>query len=178
METKKCTKCGYNKVLTEYNYRNKNKLYSICKECKKQYLKEYHLTNIEKEKAYRLTNKEKRNEYNRNYKIMIKKEMRHCKQCLKFKSLDSFHKKIHVCKKCQSKSYYESNKEKILLYSKNYNRTEKRKQYLQDYDICRYYNIKINDSYPIYNLIKQNRILRRRIKKIKAGVENETTKQG
>ena len=42
METKICTKCGKEKPLTEFNWRNKSKgtLRSECKECHTAYMKQ------------------------------------------------------------------------------------------------------------------------------------------
>lgn len=70
---KECTKCNKVKDFSEFNKdsRNKDGLWSSCKECKAAYRRSYYLKNKEKEnnnsKQWILNNKEKHRSYYRKY---------------------------------------------------------------------------------------------------------------
>lgn len=71
---KKCTKCGECKPVSEFSKDPKGKygLHSWCKECKRDYSKEYRKNNKEREKEYRKNNKERIKEYYESNKERIK----------------------------------------------------------------------------------------------------------
>jgi len=86
--TKRCTNCGIEKTISEYNKNGKKKngdfLYkSKCKDCKKQYDTQYHKENRQKRneqnKQYRIKNKdrisERKKDYNKQYRIKNKKHL-------------------------------------------------------------------------------------------------------
>ena len=72
MPEKKCSKCKVVKSVNDFHKHKgrKDGLQQACKECKKEYAKQHHQDNKEKnnerDKQYHQNNKEKRNEYQRN----------------------------------------------------------------------------------------------------------------
>ena len=77
MESKICTKCNLEKVLSEFHFRkDKNRHITVCRECQSKYNKNYILNNSEKikrdKKRWNENNKErvflKQKEYNLNNK--------------------------------------------------------------------------------------------------------------
>lgn len=87
METKICKKCNVEKSVNDFRIKyekrfNKSYLYSYCKDCEKQYFKEYSLKNKEKIQEYHKKNNKKYNsdkqyhkEYQKRYYEQHKKEM-------------------------------------------------------------------------------------------------------
>lgn len=77
METKKCRICLSDKEVISFNKnnRNKDKLNTMCKDCQKEYLKNYRKENYTKvlnqEKVYDLKNKDKRKNYRVENKVKI-----------------------------------------------------------------------------------------------------------
>ena len=87
METKICKKCNVEKSVNDFRIKyekrfNKSYLYPYCKDCEKQYFKEYSLKNKEKIQEYHKKNNKKYNsdkqyhkEYQKRYYEQHKKEM-------------------------------------------------------------------------------------------------------
>lgn len=74
METKICSQCKIEKILSDFNkrYDGKNNLRSHCKECQKKNYKQWHQKNLdkqrEKKKQYRQQNSEKERERKKIYR--------------------------------------------------------------------------------------------------------------
>lgn len=105
IETKKCTKCGEDKIIDEFRFirvRNKNR--PDCKECEKNYRD----ANKENSKIYRNLRKDKTKKYNKKYNNENKEKI-----------------------KIYNKEYKGNNKEKTKIYNKEYkeNNKEKEKEY-------------------------------------------------
>jgi len=56
MEKKICSKCGYEKPLTDFP-RNGTYYYSLCKNCKNEYKRKYNIENRDKRLEYKKSNK-------------------------------------------------------------------------------------------------------------------------
>lgn len=88
---KKCTKCGVEKPLSEFNTRSDNgKFLGSCKSCVKEYSKNQHLKNINKRKSQKL---EKTYGISLDKKLsMLKKQNNKCEICgTEFKTITSAH---------------------------------------------------------------------------------------
>ena len=132
MQTKKCSKCGEVKAVSEF-YKNKyikDRFCNHCKKCMKQYYqsnkekvleqsKKYYQANNEKikerQKQYRQANNEKMKQYNKQYYQANNEKMKE-----------------------RQKQYRQANNEKMKQYNKQYRQAnkekikEQRKQYRQD----------------------------------------------
>lgn len=77
METKTCTKCGLEKPLTEFNFKNKklNKRQSMCKCCQQERQRE--LYNL----SYKYKNKDRYKENRKKYRVKIRKLIQDIKAC-------------------------------------------------------------------------------------------------
>lgn len=99
LESKRCTKCGEEKPLSEF-YRNKTKKdgrNSFCKPCAN---------------AYDVVYKENKKDYFKEYRLNYKKE-NHLK-------LQEYNANRYICKKQDIAKYREDNAEKIRLVSRTY----------------------------------------------------------
>ena len=56
MEKKKCTICGSEKLLTEFNTRGRGRLHNYCKPCQHEYSKQHYRNNKEKYAQVRFKN--------------------------------------------------------------------------------------------------------------------------
>ena len=77
METKICTKCGLEKPLTEFNFKNKakGKLQAQCKECQRK--RERELYNM----SYKQKNKDRYNQNRRAYRSKMRDIINKAKEC-------------------------------------------------------------------------------------------------
>lgn len=115
MNVKECIKCKKIKNIKEF-YKYNGKYINCCKECKKQYLKEYYFENKEKAKInnqkYYQEHKETINQQCKEYGKKHRQEL-----TLKRKIYDKNNEEIVKEKR---KQYYIKNKDKILKNSKEY----------------------------------------------------------
>lgn len=109
METKICCRCGLEKELNDFP-KEKGKPRNPCKNCKKEYLKEYYSDNKNKakehNKKYYLENKEKMLSLNKEYRLKNKDKIKEKEKI--------YRKENENIIKEKRKIYYENNKEKIL----------------------------------------------------------------
>lgn len=122
METKICCRCGLEKELSDFPKEN-SKYRNPCKQCKKEYLKEYYLKNKDKatkhNKEYYFKNKDKILLVNKEYRLKNKDKIKQIE-----KEYRKQNKNIISEKK---KTYYENNKKEILDKSKQYYKNNKEK---------------------------------------------------
>ncbi len=142
-DSKKCTKCGKEKLLTAFRYRNDTKKHeTMCKKCCSEYDKEYNKKNKERRKEYNEKNKDKiklRNkEYYQNNKEKLKENQKQSKKNNKEKSRQI------------QKKYRRKNKEKI-----NKSRRDKYNNNIT----CRLNN---NMSGAIYSSLKSQNVSKNR----------------
>jgi hypothetical protein len=133
--TKRCTKCGKTKPLTEF-YRDSHKasgIRSYCKECGRKYKHDYYQKNREKEieytgkyrKEYDLTHTGHRKEYNSEY------YQKHSDRWYEDYWSNPWNKRDYAREYRRSKKgklyyvgYYLTHKENILEYQKKYRKTQ------------------------------------------------------
>ena len=133
METKVCIKCGKEKNINEYHFRDKKKgtYRNICKECVKLYTKQYNDSTKEirskKRKVYRDNNKEKikqqkQESYKRNKDKILAKDKKYYKENAE---------KI----KRRQREYAKKNKQIILERQREYykNHTDERINWQKEY---------------------------------------------
>ena len=111
--TRVCSKCGKEKSVSEF-YKHKGCKYgvrSVCKECDKEYKKEYGENNKEYYKEYYENNKDKIKEQNKEYRENNKE----------------YYKEYYENNKEHYKEYRENNKDKIKEYHKEYRENNKDK---------------------------------------------------
>ena len=125
MRTKKCTKCGEVKAVSEFHKDkySKDGFFDECKECRKKYYQANKEKILEYDKQYRQANKEKIKEYSKKYYQANKEKRKKYRQANKEKIKEQKKKYRQANKekeKEQKKKYYQANKEKILEYSKKY----------------------------------------------------------
>ena len=136
---KLCTKCGVWKPLEEFNKHKRGKYgrRAECKECKKEY-----------QKQWRENNKEHRKEYQKQWR----------------ENNPNYQKQWHLNNSEQQKQYREANKEKKKEYDKQYRKdnVEHYKQYRKDnvehkreYDKQRRENEKENNLQYISSIVEQ-----------------------
>lgn len=114
METKTCNKCGIEKEISEFEFRKDTGKYrNTCRECRKNYCKNWYNQNINHIKEYREINKEKITE---NSKMYYEEHKEHLKEYSKNFRIEN---KEYYTK--YNKKYKEENKEKISEYNKKYN---------------------------------------------------------
>lgn len=148
METKVCPKCGRELPLSDFNNnRSKKDGRAIqCRDCCKEYNKEYYEKNKEKRKEYLAKNKEKikeqRKEYRAKNKEKIKEKRKEYNKEYSIKNKEKieeyqkeYRKENKEKLKEREKEYREKNKEKIKDYKKEYykNNEEKIKEYQKEY---------------------------------------------
>lgn len=116
---KKCTKCKYTKLLSEFGKKTKDRLHSQCKVCISEYHKEYQRKNKDKELARRRerykTHKEEELANKRKY-YQVNKE--HIATKKKLNYLDSKDKILQ-----DNRDWYNENKPQRLEQVKKYNET-------------------------------------------------------
>lgn len=135
METKKCNKCGKEKPLTEYSYRNDTHNYkNTCKECINKAHREYRQSHLqemrEKDRKYHEEHKETRNKKNKAYAQKNKEKI------AEYKHKYYENNKVDILNK--NKKYVEENKETISNYQKQYRNNNKEK--LHEYQL-EYYQL-------------------------------------
>lgn len=145
---RKCTKCGEDKEIGEFCFLNKEQnIYdSICKECKKEYNKEYRENNFDKVKKgkekwrknnpeyykrYRKDNEEKIKERGRQYYKDNKEKIQQRSKQHKEENEEYYKKYLKKYRvvnkeyyKEYSKQYYQNNKEHIKEYHKQYDKQQ------------------------------------------------------
>lgn len=175
-QTKKCTKCGEVKELTDY-YKHryaKNGIKSICKTCEYHYQKERSKT-LEKKPRTELQ-KEKAREATRRYRERNKDKVNESSK----EKMAQFRKENPCTIKERGRRYYKKNKDAVLIKSTNYYVSNKAKissyrrgvvESLTDSYVSQILN-RIGDGMgcPPKELIEQKRLIikiKRELKKIK-----------
>jgi hypothetical protein len=124
IKTKKCTKCGVDKTISEFNKdpRSGDGLRNWCKSYKRVYDKAYRTTNKDqlaaKKRAYHERNKERDNVRSRQYLADHSEEMR------KYQASYRASHKAKIAER--DKKYYARNREKINLYHKKYHASHRK----------------------------------------------------
>ena len=117
METKVCNRCGKEKPITEFCYRKKEGVYrNPCKECKKEYLKEYSKNNSDRLKKYRADYYEE----NKEHKLSYQKEYRENNQEIIKKKNKKYNSSNYEKTREYKQRYYIENKSEILEKQKEY----------------------------------------------------------
>jgi len=147
MEYKKCTKCEVVKEISNF-WRRKNSYRSSCKDCAKEYDREYQKTDKRKEYLEKSKTDEKRIEYKKNYMKEYQKTDKR-KEYLEKSKTDG--KRIEY-KKNYRKEYESSEKRK------EYKNTEKYKEYKRKYNRKYIKNRKEIDSLFKLSISIRNRI--------------------
>ena len=141
METKRCSKCGEEKILSEFNKDKKAKdgLRYICISCSKDISKQWYCNNLngakeyakqwaknnpekrkESQKVYRKNNKERINENNRERYHLDIKESREKYRILHKKLYDANPDKFII----NSKEWKKENSEHVKKYNRKYKKTQ------------------------------------------------------
>lgn len=123
---KLCHTCLQEKTLDEFYFRKKDNRYeSQCKQCRKEYKKEYYgknkLETIKKQHEYYLNNKSKRLEYAKRYRKLHSEKYAH------YNKEYYLNNKVILSEK--NKEYYIKNKDKIVLKTADYFEQNKVKIY-------------------------------------------------
>ena len=145
-----CNRCGKEKPINEFCFRKKEQQYrNPCKECRKEYLKEYYATHLEYRKKYSSNyyqqNQQKVKDRVKRYALENEQKLR-----IKQKKYRELHKEdMHNYKV----EYYKKNKEEIAQKSHDY--------YLQNADVIKEYH----DNYAKENRKKINKYVRDRKEK-------------
>lgn len=127
---RKCTMCGEDKEINEFNFLNKKKgVYNPkCKECRKRYRETNKEHLKEKSKQYYEANKDYRKEYQKQYreanKEIIKEKDKRYREVNK-ERLNERSKQYREANKEHIKQYREANKDKIKEYGRQYNEINK-----------------------------------------------------
>ena len=171
METKICTKCGKEKNLNEFNKKS-----NLCKDCIREYKKEYYLRNKDMIKAkvqeYRNNNKDRVNATQKKYKESHRELLRE-KQRKYYNEnkvvLNEKHKEYMID---YNKLYYENNKDELMIKKRKYQKenADKIREYRKLYDnqnkehirkrhakYLRKYTKMRKDNDPLFKLIIQVR---------------------
>jgi hypothetical protein len=140
MDFKICKKCGKNKPILDYIYSKRDKIYSgSCRECKKEYSREYVKTHIEqnrkRSRTWAINNRERSRLKTREWALLNpdkKKENDHkYGQTLKAKTKNKERKKREraedpIRQKGYSIKYYKTHKNKILNRKYIYNKKRRK----------------------------------------------------
>jgi len=129
METKKCSKCGEEKELTEF-YKRKNSKDGFRNDCKECRIKAVNRWTNDCDK----NNKEKRSIYCKEYNEKNKEKLAEQKKLYRkenIEKLSKYEKQYYKDNKEKIKSYIECNKERIKIYRKKYK--EKMSVHLKEY---------------------------------------------
>jgi hypothetical protein len=155
-----CTKCGKWKLLEEYNKfkHSKDGRESACRECRKEYYKQYNKQRYEEnkekikaqQKKYREANKEKKKEYDKRY---AKENAEHIKERAK----QYYEKNIEHFKK-----YNQDNAERIKEWGKKYRQDNA--EYIKERKKRYYQNTQKNNLQNIANIVEQINPLFREMK--------------
>lgn len=183
METRICCRCGLEKELSDFPKEN-GKYRNPCKQCKKEYLKEYHSQNKEKtkenNKKYYLQNKEKILFLNKQYRLKNKDKIKKQARIYRKENEDILkeNKKIYYNNNKEEilnkmKKYYECNKEEII--EKNTKYYEKNKNHLMDKAKIR--NAKRKKEDYIYKLKCQIRSMIKDCFKRKKATKNQNSEK-
>lgn len=129
METKICNKCLKEKEITEFELRaDTHKYRNTCKECRKQYTREWHKNNIDHVKEYIKENKdyisEQKKQYYEDHKEHLKEYSKEFRNNNKeyYKGYMKEYRKTHKEDISDyNKKWLEDNKEHRKNYKKNYN---------------------------------------------------------
>lgn len=135
MKIKKCNKCGIEKLITEFYFRKENGKYrDQCKECI-----------IKQRKKYRDENYDEVKEQNR------KSHHKHISE--RKEIMRDNYQRNKEKRKLQAKEYRENNKDHYREYFRNYNKTDERKNYINNWRKREYHNnsaFKLNDNMAGY----------------------------
>ena len=113
METKTCNKCGTEKDIDEFELRKDTGKYrNTCKECRRQYCKNWHNNNIEHVQNYRKENKEI---IQKKAKMYYDKNAEHLRKYSK-----EFRNQNKEYYSNYNKEYKATHKEEIKEYNKQY----------------------------------------------------------
>lgn len=135
METKICIKCGKKKILADFN-----KGSNQCKECVKNYKKDYYIKNKEqirkKTQEYRDKNKNTVNASQKKYKETHRELLREKQRKYYNEHKDILNAKHKDYMANYNKKYYNDNKNELLIKKKAYQKenVEKIKEYRKSYD--------------------------------------------
>ena len=126
LERKLCTRCLIEKSVDEFYFRKKDRRYeSFCKECTKEYKKQYYNKNkneiAKKQKQYYLENRDKKLEYIKEYVNQNESKVK------QYRKEHYKNNKSEISNK--HKEYYEKHKEKIKQKTKEYFKNNKEKIY-------------------------------------------------
>lgn len=152
METKKCSKCGIEKEISEFRkYKSYHR--SECKSCTKEYNKLYREKNVDKIREYR---KKYNKEHKEEIKIMNKKYREEHKEEIK-EYVKKNRKRINET----SRNWSKNNREKInLSRRKNYNKNKDvvkerlRKYYIRNSE-------RIKENVKLYSKNNKEKVLER-----------------
>jgi hypothetical protein len=132
MKTKRCSKCGKIKPVSEFSKDKSRKdgLQSQCKSCAKQYNQDHKEERKQYDKQYNQDHKEERKQYNQDHR----EEKKQYKQDHK-EEIKQYHRQYNQDHREEKKQYYQDHKEEIKQYDKQYKQDhkEKRKQYDKQY---------------------------------------------
>lgn len=137
MDTKICKKCGRELPISQFYKRKRNKdgLQIYCKECEKQYRKQYYIENkevlAEKKKQYYTENKETIAERNKRWYADNKEVMAEYQKQYRQKNKKAIAEKM----KQYMKQWYAENKKAIAEQNKRWRteNKERRKQYMKQW---------------------------------------------
>ena len=151
MVGRKCTKCGKDKKLEEFEFRDKkNGVYRAeCRECGRQLKKQHR----EKNKEHY---KEKRKQYYENNKEQIKIRQKHYGRQYRENNkekISKYKKQWYENNPEYNKQWYETNKEYAKEYNKQYK--EKHREFYKEYSKQYYENNKNNNLVRITNMLYQ-----------------------
>ena len=157
-EGKVCTKCGEWKPLDEYNKHKLGKYgrQSKCRECQKEYKKQWHQNNKEYCKEYgkqwRGNNPEYRKQHHQNNKEYYKEQHKQWKENNK-EHLKEYKKQWRRNNPEYDKQYRENNKEHYKEYTKQY--YQNNKEHIKEHIKRCYQNNKQNNLQYISSIVEQ-----------------------
>lgn len=185
METKICNKCGLEKNIEEFR-----KQRNQCRQCERNYTREYRHKNyekcLEKSRIWKLNNKEKIKEYNKrrkkyNYEITTDRKIYMKKYMKKWREKNKEHIKEYKrnqyrklvdenpeLMKQKTHSKYEKNKKKILESNKKW-KEKNREKYLKS---LKEYYIKNQDKIKAYR--EKYRDKKRKIDRVQQKLKRST----
>lgn len=163
METKKCNKCNQEKDISEFEYRTDTHKYrNTCKECRKNYLHNWHKNNLEHVKKYLKNNKEHITERNKHYYEEHKEHLRQYSKTFRNDNKDYYKNYMKEYRQEHkedisnyNKKWLEDNKEHRRTYKRKYNKDNK--EFVNSYR--RLYEKKRLETNTLYKLKQQLRHL-------------------
>ena len=177
MEGKVCTKCGVWKALEEYNKHklSKDGKRSMCRECQKEYKKQWNKNNKEYYKEYnkeyyqnnkeyfkehnkqwREDNKEYIKEYEKQYRENNKERRKECNKQHYQNNKEYYKERNKQWRENNTgyhKQYYQNNKERYKKHCKQWKRNNK--EYCEEYRKQYYQTIKENNLQYISGVVEQ-----------------------